>query len=155
MHAYKQETESSRDRKSTPPSSAPPSDELRVAVTFKRANGADGPTKFSPPLSLSSVKEFQPDPMVVDQALHQLSLLGFQPTRRGNLSVSVRCKRELFEQTFGTQLSVVRLDPKLGKIHPPVNPRNIAFGDKDFRTLYMIGNGLFRVRLDNAGSVQY
>jgi len=113
MHAYKQETESSRDRKSTPPSSAPPSDELRVAVTFKRANGADGPTKFSPPLSLSSVKEFQPDPMVVDQALHQLSLLGFQPTRRGNLSVSVRCKRELFEQTFGTQLSVVRLDPKL------------------------------------------
>jgi gluconolactonase len=43
----------------------------------------------------------------------------------------------------------------LGKIHPPVNPRNIAFGDKDFKTLYMIGNSLFRVRLDVAGSVQY
>lgn len=43
----------------------------------------------------------------------------------------------------------------LGKIQPPVNPRNLAFGDKDFRTLYMIGNTLFRVRLDIAGSVQY
>ena len=43
----------------------------------------------------------------------------------------------------------------LGKIHPPVNPRNIAFGDKDLRTLYMIGNSLFRVRMDIAGSVQY
>jgi gluconolactonase len=43
----------------------------------------------------------------------------------------------------------------LGKIHPAVNPRNIAFGDKDFRTLYMIGNTLFRVRLNVAGAVQY
>ena len=43
----------------------------------------------------------------------------------------------------------------LGKIHPPVNPRNIAFGDKDFKTLYMIGDALSRVRLDVAGSVQY
>lgn len=43
----------------------------------------------------------------------------------------------------------------LGKIQPPVNPRNLAFGDKDFRTLYMIGNSLFRVRLKIAGSVQY
>jgi subtilisin family serine protease len=112
MHAYQQATESPHEPKSAA-SSDSPSDELRIAVTFKRANGADGPTKFSPPLSLSSVKEFQPDPMVVDQALHQLSLLGFQPTRRGNLSVSVRCKRALFERTFGTQLSEVKLDPKL------------------------------------------
>jgi gluconolactonase len=43
----------------------------------------------------------------------------------------------------------------LGKIKTPVNPRNLAFGDKDFRTLYMIGNTLYRVRLDTAGSVQY
>jgi len=43
----------------------------------------------------------------------------------------------------------------LGRIQPPVNPRNLAFGDKDFRTLYMIGNTLFRVRLKIAGSVQY
>jgi len=43
----------------------------------------------------------------------------------------------------------------LGKIQPPVNPRNLAFGDKDFRTLYMIGNTLYRVRLKIPGSVQY
>ena len=43
----------------------------------------------------------------------------------------------------------------LGKIAPPVNPRNLSFGDKDLRTLYMVGNSIFRVRLDVAGSVQY
>jgi gluconolactonase len=43
----------------------------------------------------------------------------------------------------------------LGRIQPAVNPRNLAFGDGDLRTLYMIGNTLFRVRLDIAGSVQY
>jgi len=43
----------------------------------------------------------------------------------------------------------------LGKIEPAVSPRNLAFGGDDLRTLYMIGNALFRVRLDIAGSVQY
>jgi sugar lactone lactonase YvrE len=43
----------------------------------------------------------------------------------------------------------------LGKIQPEQNPRNIAFGDSDFRTLYMIGNTLYRVRLDIPGAVQY
>jgi gluconolactonase len=43
----------------------------------------------------------------------------------------------------------------LGTISPPVNPRNLAFGDSDLRTLYLVGNSIFRVRLDVAGSVQY
>ena len=43
----------------------------------------------------------------------------------------------------------------LGKITVPVNPRNLAFGDKDFKTLYMVGNSVFRVRVEIAGSVQY
>ncbi len=43
----------------------------------------------------------------------------------------------------------------LGKIATPVNPRNLAFGDSDLRTLYMVGNSIFRVRLDVAGSTQY
>jgi subtilisin family serine protease len=108
MYAYKRATASSRDAKFTSPS-----DELRIAVTFKRANGADGPTKFSPPMSLSSAAEFHPDPMTVDQALHQLCRFGFRPTQRGKLSVSVRGSRALFERTFGTKLSEVKLDPKL------------------------------------------
>jgi len=43
----------------------------------------------------------------------------------------------------------------LGNITSPVNPRNLAFGDKDLRTLYLVGNSIFRVRLDVAGSSQY
>jgi gluconolactonase len=69
---------------------------------------------------------------------------GIRTDQKGNLYLTVR--------------GVVVYSPEgklLGKIRPPVNPRNIAFGDKDFRTLYMIGNKLFRVRLDIAGSVQY
>jgi gluconolactonase len=43
----------------------------------------------------------------------------------------------------------------LGKIATPVNPRNLAFGDKDLKTLYMVGNTVYSVRLDIPGSVQY
>lgn len=43
----------------------------------------------------------------------------------------------------------------LGKITTPVNPRNLAFGDEDLRTLYMVGDAIFRVRVPVAGSVQY
>ena len=43
----------------------------------------------------------------------------------------------------------------LGRIAVPVNPRNLAFGDADLRTLYLVGNSIFRVRVDTPGSVQY
>ena len=43
----------------------------------------------------------------------------------------------------------------LGKIAVPVNPRNLAFGDADMKTLYLVGNSVFKVRVDVAGSVQY
>jgi gluconolactonase len=43
----------------------------------------------------------------------------------------------------------------LGKIAVPVNPRNLAFGDADMKTLYLVGNSIFKVRVDVAGSVQY
>jgi gluconolactonase len=43
----------------------------------------------------------------------------------------------------------------LGRIAAPVNPRNLAFGDPDLRTLYLVGNSIFRVRVETAGSVQY
>ena len=43
----------------------------------------------------------------------------------------------------------------LGKIAVPVNPRNLAFGDADLKTLYLVGNSIFKVRVDAAGSVQY
>lgn len=43
----------------------------------------------------------------------------------------------------------------LGKIAVPVNPRNIAFGDDDMKTLYLVGNSIFKVRMETPGSVQY
>ena len=69
---------------------------------------------------------------------------GIRTDRKGNLYLAVR--------------GVVIYSPDgklLGKIHPAVNPRNIAFGDRDFKTLYTIGNALFRVRVPIPGSVQY
>jgi gluconolactonase len=43
----------------------------------------------------------------------------------------------------------------LGRIELPGNARNLAFGDKDLRTLYAIGNSLYRVRVPIPGSIQY
>jgi gluconolactonase len=43
----------------------------------------------------------------------------------------------------------------LGHIAVPENPRNCAFGDADFKTLYMTGRSLFRVRLETPGAIQY
>ena len=43
----------------------------------------------------------------------------------------------------------------LGKIAVPVSPRNIAFGDADLKTLYLVGNSIFKVRVDTPGSIQY
>jgi subtilisin family serine protease len=108
MFAYKRATSSDRDA-----TFALPSDELRIAVTFKRAGGTEGPTTFSPPLSLSSATQFHPDPLAVDRAVYHLSRMGFRPTRRGALTVSIRGKRDLFERTFSTKLAEVQLDPTL------------------------------------------
>ena len=69
---------------------------------------------------------------------------GIRTDAKGNLYVAAR--------------GVVVYSPAgqlLGKIAVPVNPRNLAFGDKDLRTLYMVGNSIFRVRVDIPGSVQY
>jgi hypothetical protein len=85
MYAYKQAMPSERAS-----ATAQPSDELRIAVTFKRAGSEEGPTKFTAPLSLSSAAHFNPNPLDVDRALQYLSQLGFRPTRRGNLTVSIR-----------------------------------------------------------------
>jgi gluconolactonase len=43
----------------------------------------------------------------------------------------------------------------LGRITLPGGARNLAFGDKDLRTLYIIGNSLYRVRVPIPGSIQY
>jgi gluconolactonase len=44
---------------------------------------------------------------------------------------------------------------RLGTIAVPVNPRNLAFGDRDLKTLYLVGNSIYKVRVSTPGSVQY
>jgi len=51
--------------------------------------------------------------------------------------------------TQGRARALVVYSPRwqtcLGRIPVPHNPRHLAFGDSDFRTLYMIGTTLMRV----------
>ncbi|MFN7995887.1 MAG: S8 family serine peptidase [Bryobacteraceae bacterium] len=105
MLAFGSSISSSRAR-----STAEPSDELRVAITFPRPDRGPGLTKVVAPLSMNSVKTFAPDSLDMDRALYQLGKMGFRMTKRGRLSASVRCKRNDFERTFGTRLSKFELD---------------------------------------------
>jgi gluconolactonase len=67
----------------------------------------------------------------------------------------VNVKGELFVTAGGIAVYSSKGEP-LGQIPVPENPRNCAFGDKDFRTLYITGQkSLFRVRLETPGAIHY
>jgi subtilisin family serine protease len=83
-----------------------PSEMLRVAVTFPRADGRDGPVKFGARLSSASAARFTPDPLNVDQAIAKLQESGFVVSSCGKLAVSMRCTRAQYEKVFGTRLEV-------------------------------------------------
>lgn len=42
----------------------------------------------------------------------------------------------------------------VGKIDVPVSPRNLAFGGDDMKTLYLVGNSIYRLRVETPGAVQ-
>jgi len=88
-----------------------PSDELRIAVTF-RSPGPKGLTltRLQARPSSSSMAWLAPDALDVDLALHELGQRGFRLTSRGRMSASIRGPRALFERTFGTELRQVNLD---------------------------------------------
>jgi subtilisin family serine protease len=90
-----------------------PSEELRIAVTFKAGASGIGLTKLAGRPSPASVQRLTPDPLDVDRGIEALHRRGFVVTARGAMSVSMRGSRKLFEETFGTRLAVFRLDPKL------------------------------------------
>lgn len=60
---------------------------------------------------------------------------------------------------YGASRNVDVYSPKgelIGSIKLPQNCRNLAFGDADFKTLYITGRDtLFRVRLETPGAIQY
>src|SRR5215471_4378654 len=92
------------------PAVSKPSETLRIAVTFNRPNGEPGLTKFEAPLSTATVKNFAPNPITVDRAIHTLGKHGFRVTSRGSMSISVRGTREQFERVFGTKLERFEVD---------------------------------------------
>ena len=87
-----------------------PSDELRIAVTFRRPQDGLGPTKLDARVSARSVMTLTPDPLDMDKALMELHRRGFETSIRGKLTASVRCTRRQFEKLFGTTLAPVRLE---------------------------------------------
>ena len=88
-----------------------PSDELSIAVTFRRPQNLVGPTKLGIRLSSASVMALRPDPFEVDKAVHEFHRRGFIVSDRGPLTISVRGTRLLFEKVFGTKLVTFRVDP--------------------------------------------
>jgi subtilisin family serine protease len=107
MQRYGSATQSARDRKFSEPS-----DELRVAFSFRGANGGPGPTKYEAPVSLAAVHRFVPDPLEMDRAIYAFTRAGFRLSQRGSLTASLRCTRAQYEKVFGTKLSKVKLDKK-------------------------------------------
>jgi subtilisin family serine protease len=88
-----------------------PSDELSIAVTFRRPQDNLGPTKLAARLSSASAATLRPDPLDVDKALYELHSRGFVVSQKGRLTVSMRGSRQLFEKVFGTKLKTFHIDP--------------------------------------------
>lgn len=109
MKPYKPKSRSKNARKRG--RSARPSEELKIAVTFKRPSDGLGPTKSLARLTAASVGSFAPDPYDMDRALAELHRRGFVTSLKGRYTASVRGTRAQFEKAFGTKLSVFQLDP--------------------------------------------
>jgi subtilisin family serine protease len=86
-----------------------PSEDLRIAVTFRRPQDGLGPTKFNGRISARGVMSLAPDPIDMDRALLELHRRGFQTTVRGKLTASIRGSRSQFEKLFGTRLTPFRI----------------------------------------------
>lgn len=100
------ETARPRSRRRPPTSPVPPSDELRIAVTFRRPTDQLGLTKTAR-LSPEALQQFRPDHRALGRAVDMLQESGFTITSQGRLSLSMRGKRRDFERLFRTTLTPV------------------------------------------------
>jgi subtilase family protein len=90
-------------------SSIKPSEELTIAVTFRRPSDGVGLTKIPARLSMAAATSFVPDPVDMDKGIYELHRRGFTLTRRGRLTASMRATRGQFERVFGTTLKTFRV----------------------------------------------
>ncbi len=91
-----------------------PSEDLRVAVTFRRPRRLLGPIRSGIPLTLENVKDFVPEKMKMDQGIDKLRNLGFELTGRGQLTASMKCPRKTFQKVFGTILKKKKIRTRIG-----------------------------------------
>ena len=88
-----------------------PSEELRIAVTFRRPQDGLGLTKLDARLSARSIESVRPDALDMDRALYEMHRRGFETSIRGKLTASIRGTRRQFEKLFGTKLERFTVDP--------------------------------------------
>jgi hypothetical protein len=109
-----------------------PSEELRIAITFRPPGDRPGPTKLDARVSARGVMSLAPDPLDMDRALYELHARGFETTIRGRITASVRGTRRQFETLFKTRLARFVLPPEQlvqfrSFYYPPANaPWNAA-----------------------------
>lgn len=97
-----------------------PSEDLRIAVTFRGHANRQRLTEFKGRLSHVSVAEFAPAPSDVDRAIEELKKYGFVVSGRGAVTISVRGSKRDFERAFGTKLTPFALPRALGYSAPSV-----------------------------------
>jgi subtilisin family serine protease len=95
--------QATRTRKTTP------TEEVRVAVTFRRASDQLGLTHYGAAVTADVVESFRPDPRLRASVIDALGKHGFYVTARGEVSLSMRGRRVDFEETFGTRLATRRV----------------------------------------------
>ena len=87
-----------------------PSDELSIAISFRRPQDGLGLTKLPARLSSASVAALRPDPLDMDRALYELHHRGFVVSAKGKLTASVRCSRRLFEKVLPNGLKALEAE---------------------------------------------
>ena len=127
-------TKTARSRRKAPPSRAKarlasirstPSEELKIAVSFRRGADGLGLLQYGARMTTDVVKGFRPDEQSLGTAIDALTRSGFRVTARGKVSVSIRGKRRDFERAFGTKLTAhrMRIDettrPSAGAVYFP------------------------------------
>ncbi len=100
---------SSVKKRATPATSeAKPSEELSIAVTFRRPSDDMGLISMGGNLAAETRKAFEPDEQTIGRAMAALSQHGFELSSRGRYSVTIRGKRRDYEKLFGTKLAAIQ-----------------------------------------------
>ncbi len=80
------------------------SDTLRLAITLPGEQMAEGPVRFSGAMTADTLEQMRPSENKIARTIETLRKMGFEVTGNGQFSITARCSRRHFEETFGTRL---------------------------------------------------